>query len=1528
MSSYVMPVSRHRKTQKEKKHNYLRVDADEMDLQGSGLIDKICSISYDFEDGDQVQVIQKIQKYTDSQINSSFGIARGEQRLESMKEGHEKMSPVERWSSKKEEELVMGMEDEGSSMIFDEKARGDIEIGFKCEKVAREMVCMDREVMMYVVAKLWKKVDYFPGNDSRRKIQVRVVRLVRDKQSRRLSTDNVGGNETEREYEIEIEKIEETSGSRIIISDCGKFAIIGFENVGVVISLDRKMDAFERFELKNPINSYSYLTLNTTQKSTDENGSNISRECFLVWFTPTELSNKTAGEIIQYYPDEQESKRLKQFKVKLDSHSFPNHSEWMILSSTWKAKEIDMLLLESVLTCEDGSDDKKTLLYSFECRFILSSDAEYTLEFMNQKEKVRQQALEASIVFPEGRLDSSFGFRTGARYRICILPNLYYSWYFTSACPSTNFSFLRKAAEVLPESIFDREIERLGVCVESEQSSSIHQDICMRHVYYSTAKKEAVNYFKDGNNAWYRLQDDKLYTVESIKQRSGFEAVHKSLPLLKPMMKGDFFISVNDENKKVLEIVTIDNLNIELYEKFKGHISPEVDFITNIHSYSKNDNNGCIVTLIISKPNLEKVIVSYDTKLFTFTSLKLASILTRVFFSNQYLVYMKDNSICVVDIDNSKEYLILHDSQSDDQKQLELSSVLVHNGILVYKLAEDENQKGYFEFQVWELEKRSKISSFAMSSDSKSLIFHTIYDDRWLIAEFLVMKSIRSKFVVIFDIKTGELSKEFVNMRLASDQQYLEDGFVLIRETKVERLKQEVYCLDLKTMYMNQVPLESSLKDDINILSYTLSIKCARLIEGCIHLTYSYCSQDYLNFKDHYAIYSPALGTILFSTLLSERCSEFDDLLYISRDYPISSIVIHTIRDGESKEKFHYSTYTYRTQSFSNKFHLMNINDLIKKYMECKDRIDREGTKQLKQVKMCALHYSINIDRNFLKGFPIGTVLIFSMDNKQMMIDYIQGVGLEFLLTFHDLLKLFFRLEIFTNSRKGILEVMKNFYKDRYINGLEDLVREVILKENLSKDDLGISMFNLIMSCNYNTNTNITGNLNYVDVPMIEYQDGMKNEFCQVYSEEEEYRIKVALFDNVGSKKEKRSKKLKSIYKYGILTRGGKNTCEFEVSRPISKLDLSNGSDSSLELFNKLSDMPDYHIISVYIQLIYFKWNLLFISGIAYFIMYWAAAILAYLYFGYHLSNLPLGILLCVLNFVLILYEILSLVGTEHLYFIQISNYVDMISNLYSLILCITIMALGGGENFNVVVLGWLRATVVAVIWSRAITCMRSFKPMRHLIRMILAVFLDMLPFLTILSLMILIVAYVWRITPSLSSEEDSSGGQEGTFYLTLYQCVFILFGDGPSFDDDGGTHNTVRFICITLANILLALALLNFLIAIISSTYSRIEENRLLYDARELLRLIHDFDGFYRGFRIVTCRRKNREKVHLKNYLSVKKKVINSEVNDKVDEIMARIDELKKESKDQYHSLRDMIKQITPQKMNQPSRRDFDQEE
>ena len=303
----------------------------------------------------------------------------------------------------------------------------------------------------------------------------------------------------------------------------------------------------------------------------------------------------------------------------------------------------------------------------------------------------------------------------------------------------------------------------------------------------------------------------------------------------------------------------------------------------------------------------------------------------------------------------------------------------------------------------------------------------------------------------------------------------------------------------------------------------------------------------------------------------------------------------------------------------------------------------------------------------------------------------------------------------------------------------------------------------------------------------------------------------------------------------------------YEIHRSLTKLDLSSGSHACTNLFLTMSKLTDEAIETTMLPMIYYKWSVIRRFGFLFSFLYWVMAILAYTFFGYYSDLLGLGVVVCILNVLFFCYEVkcaVSLGLKTHLK--NPWNWVDLLILGFSFSCVVSCLASPSKINDSNMV--WLRIFAASAIWTRAITWLRVFGPTRYLITMVLQVFIDMVPFLIVFLTAIVAYAYIWRLSPLLEDPLPQSSLEPSSFYESLYVPVMLIFGNGLTGEQVGDGEekfSIIRFVINAIGNLVLSLTFLNFLIAVISGTYEKVNEKKDLHDVRELLGMIIEFNAF-----------------------------------------------------------------------------------
>lgn len=313
----------------------------------------------------------------------------------------------------------------------------------------------------------------------------------------------------------------------------------------------------------------------------------------------------------------------------------------------------------------------------------------------------------------------------------------------------------------------------------------------------------------------------------------------------------------------------------------------------------------------------------------------------------------------------------------------------------------------------------------------------------------------------------------------------------------------------------------------------------------------------------------------------------------------------------------------------------------------------------------------------------------------------------------------------------------------------------------------------------------------------------------------------------------------------------GNNLKPYQLFISSVPFQLAIGNKHCTELFKLLDQCPGEELNELLRPLIYLQWRKIYPFAFVYMVIFWIFSILSYIFFGFHFKNRGLGISIIVMSSFLFIYEFLGFRAHRRKYIRSPWNIVDLIAMVGSIVL-VPLM-----WTQEVETQGWAvgRSIILTIIWIRALTWLRVFRAVRHLITMVLRVFYDMIAYLTILVSSVFCLAFIWRLSFYFPPDGDvdvyfrETHDQVPTFFSSVQTVTMIILGNMPSQEADGRQFSVIKFLVTIAFGIILALALTNLLIAIIGQTYSDIEATKKIHDLREVIGLIIDFNGTAEGF-------------------------------------------------------------------------------
>jgi hypothetical protein len=288
-------------------------------------------------------------------------------------------------------------------------------------------------------------------------------------------------------------------------------------------------------------------------------------------------------------------------------------------------------------------------------------------------------------------------------------------------------------------------------------------------------------------------------------------------------------------------------------------------------------------------------------------------------------------------------------------------------------------------------------------------------------------------------------------------------------------------------------------------------------------------------------------------------------------------------------------------------------------------------------------------------------------------------------------------------------------------------------------------------------------------------------------------------------------------------------------------MDLSTGSEFSIAFFSNISNYSEEEIQTKYKIFIYYKWSKIYYFALTHSVFYWLFNILVYLYLGKYIDYLWMAVFICALNLLFIVYEVRCFLASVRHYFQDAWNQFDFINHVVNLTIVIAMITVD--EDEKVFILNLFRFISTLLIGIRGISLLVVFKPTRHITTMFFQVCLQIWPFLIVLAYIIFIATQAWSIEPQIERSELPTF----SFLDALNVVINTSMGNFNTNTGDGASMTNLQLILIILVNVVLGLAMLNFLIAFISEIYQKISDKRDYYEALELLPIIQQFDLLFR---------------------------------------------------------------------------------
>ena len=194
-------------------------------------------------------------------------------------------------------------------------------------------------------------------------------------------------------------------------------------------------------------------------------------------------------------------------------------------------------------------------------------------------------------------------------------------------------------------------------------------------------------------------------------------------------------------------------------------------------------------------------------------------------------------------------------------------------------------------------------------------------------------------------------------------------------------------------------------------------------------------------------------------------------------------------------------------------------------------------------------------------------------------------------------------------------------------------------------------------------------------------------------------------------------------------------------------------------------------------------------------------------------------------------FELIDIVRNASAYFGRVYNLLDVL--LYPLAMALTAyLVIDGYKVLDHQLENGLITLLLYVALTRSVSMLRVLNQTRYLMLMILRVYIDMLPFLTVLLAYILGTGCMYMVVAITNGES--------VFTLKEFQLKSdLIYNWGYGNWEGTSEMNTITFLFYLHTGVFVGLVMFNLLIAIISGTYEQFTEERELVDVKELLDML-----------------------------------------------------------------------------------------
>lgn len=180
----------------------------------------------------------------------------------------------------------------------------------------------------------------------------------------------------------------------------------------------------------------------------------------------------------------------------------------------------------------------------------------------------------------------------------------------------------------------------------------------------------------------------------------------------------------------------------------------------------------------------------------------------------------------------------------------------------------------------------------------------------------------------------------------------------------------------------------------------------------------------------------------------------------------------------------------------------------------------------------------------------------------------------------------------------------------------------------------------------------------------------------------------------------------------------------------------------------------------------------------------------------------------------------------------------------------------------------YMQAVAAVLMWLKFTNFLRAFSATGYLIRMIYEVITDMIAFMIVLALSCVALADAYFSVTNAEREEGalSFAKFQNAFKFMYLQTLGEFYAPDEMGMEDWSPALWILFFISSMVNLIV---MLNLLIAVISETYSRVNEKKNEYDYKEKIALVDDIN-LYIGWYLKLKQRRSSEKLERQKLLFI----------------------------------------------------------